>query len=365
MRPTEILIDLAALRHNYRVACSLSPIGKPIAVVKANAYGHGVVPVAQTLGKDVDTFAVACLEEAKILREHGITQPILLLEGCFTPDEYKEISTLDCQPVIHNSEQLQPLFNAVLTKPITVWLKIDTGMHRLGVQPAQFAHFVQQLQNCQCVAQINAMSHFSCADELDNDATLQQLALFEHTVTQVKGFDSAGQTSLANSAAIMAWPQTKLHRSRAGIMLYGISPFIQPVEQAEQLQQVMTLRSRVIALRQVKAGQTVGYGNHWQATRDSMIATVAVGYGDGYPRNAKSGTPVLIKQQRGKLAGRVSMDMICVDVTDIREVKVGDEAVMWGDGLAVTEVAQWADTIAYELVTRMPTRVKKIYNSAN
>lgn len=360
-RPTEVIIDLAAIRQNYRLASKLAQPGKAIAVVKANAYGHGIVEVAKALCDDTEMFAVASLDEAKMLRQQGIKQDILLLEGCFDRAEYAEVAALNCQTVIHNSEQLNAICTGSLPRAIVTWLKIDTGMHRLGIQPEQFWDFYQQLQGSAQVSDVRLISHFSCADELDNDFTQQQLAIVEEILQQPGAAVLQAKCSLANSAAMLAWPQSIRQWNRPGIMLYGISPFIQAHPLADKLQQAMTLRSKVIALRSINKGEMVGYANHWQATRPSMIATVAAGYGDGYPRHAKSGTPVLINNRRARLVGRVSMDMLCVDVSELDNVKLGDEVTLWGSGLAVAEVATWADTIPYELVTRMPTRAIKRY----
>lgn len=355
-RPAQRIIDLSAIKHNYQIALQNSENNRAIAVVKANAYGHGAVAVAKALADLAPMYAVASSEEALQLRDAGIKQPILLLEGCFSLDEYHLAAQHGFQPVIHQHQQLEQLCSMAGLRPLPVWLKVDTGMHRLGVQPEDVERYLLQLEQCPLVKVIHMMTHFSCADEVDNPFTQQQLERFNKIVRQQD--ISADNVSAANSAAVLAWPQTRIGWTRPGIMLYGLTPFERSHRVADNLRPAMTFVSQVTALRKVKKGDTVGYGNHWQAPRDSLVATVAAGYGDGYPRHAPSGTPVLINGQSGALAGRVSMDMLCVDVTDLSSVGIGDRAELWGSQLAVNEVARWAGTIGYELVTRMPDRAR-------
>jgi alanine racemase len=364
-RPTKINIDLAAIKSNCQLAHRLAPNSKILAVVKANAYGHGAVEVAKVLSEQVEMLTVSCLEEAIELRQAGIQNKILLLEGFFTLDEIDLALINNCEFVLHTQKQVIHLINLALTHPIRVWLKVDTGMHRLGI-PANFAHSIyNMLSESPNIADVVLMSHFSCADELKNDFTEKQYLIFSECIelinyhSEVKISDI--QTSFANSAAICGWPDYHLDWIRPGLMLYGISPFDVPHPQADQLLPAMTFSSEVIAIRHVEVGESVGYGNTWTATRPSLIATVAVGYGDGYPRNAQSGTPVLVDGQRAPLVGRVSMDLICVDVTELTNIPIGTMVELWGQKLSVNEVAKWANTIGYELVTRMPSRVKPYY----
>ncbi|GAA0852669.1 alanine racemase [Aliiglaciecola litoralis] len=359
-RPTEILIDLDALKHNCRIAQSLAPNSKTVAVIKADAYGHGAIDIAQALQSQVAMFAVSSIEEAMELRMAGIRIPILLLEGCFSQQELECAVIQGFDVVMHNREQVDMLAQLQQQKGLTVWLKVDTGMHRLGFNESDVASVFDDLSASQSVNQIVLMTHLSVADEVKNIATQEQLGIFNRCVKQIQQISSQPVTvSIANSAAVQAWPNSHGDWNRPGIMLYGLSPFAEPKDLIEPLQPVMTLTSKVIALRQIQAQQSVGYGNTWTAKRASTIATIAVGYGDGYPRNAKSGTPVLVNGQRAQLCGRVSMDMITVDVTDLENVEIGSSVELWGKNLNANEVAKYADTIGYELVTRMPKRLSR------
>lgn len=355
-RPTRAVIDLQVLRHNYQLAQSLAPESKTIPMVKANAYGHGAIKVSQALADIAPAFGVACIEEALELRDAGIKQPVLLLEGAFDAAELKLAATKGFWVMIENHQQKEAIINADLAVPLTVWLGVDTGMHRLGFLPGDIAEIYKTLNSSRNISQpIVFTSHFACADDLNNKATLKQIDAFKACapVTALQ--------SLANSAAILAWPKAQREWQRPGYMLYGNSPFAVPQENADQLKPVMSFESAVISLRTIAAGESVGYTANWTAERDSTIATVTVGYGDGYPRNATNGTPVLINGVRCPLVGRVSMDMITVDVTDLREVAIGDKALLWGPELPVNEVASHCDTIGYELLTRMPGRVPRVY----
>ncbi len=359
-RPTQALLDLDALRHNLGVARAAAPRSKLMAVVKANAYGHGALTVARTLEPLADALAVAAIEEALALREAGIRAPILLLEGAFSADELELCAAHDFWTMVENERQLGWLESAQLARPLRCWLKVDTGMHRLGVGPQRAAEFHRRLGACANVSgDIVSCTHFASADEPGSAQTERQLALFNATTAGL-----AGPRSAANSPGVLAWPASHYDWIRPGYMLYGDSPFTQPQASADQLRPVMTLRSEIIALREVPAGESVGYGASWCAQRDSRIATITVGYGDGYPRTAANGTPVLVNGQRVPLAGRVSMDMITVDVTDLPEVALGDEAILWGAGLPVGEVARAAGTIGYELLTRMPPRTPRLAKTA-
>lgn len=354
-RPTRALVSLDNLRHNAALATRLAPDSHLMAVVKADGYGHGAVTVAAALADRASAFAVASLEEATRLREHGISQPILLMEGVFNAAEVPEAAAIDAWTMITCEEQLHWLREARLAAPMTCWLKIDTGMHRLGVAPEAAAGFLEQLRGTPNAAgNIVLCTHFSRADELAQDDTRQQLTTFLATCP-----GPGCARSAANSPAVLAWPETHLDWIRPGYMLYGDSPFAERVPQADALKPVMTLVSRVIGVRDVAVGEAVGYGASWRAARPSRIATVTTGYGDGYPRTAGNGTPVLVNGQRAPLAGRVSMDMLTVDVTDLPPVRVGDPVTLWGESLRVGEVARHAGTIGYELVTRMPHRVPR------
>jgi alanine racemase len=356
-RPTEALINLHALRHNCRLALELSGKGKLMPVVKANAYGHGAVPVARALEPMASAFAVACIEEAVELRDAGISLPIMLMEGFFDDEELELASRLDLWVMIQNEYQLEALDRLPLPQPVTCWIKLDTGMHRLGFSVDLARALYRELSECPGVDQaIVLATHLACADELDNPYTHDQIRLFRENTA---GIDAPH--SLANSPGLLGWPDARSDWNRPGVMLYGQSPFPQPHPEADKLQPVMTLQSEIIALRELAIGESVGYGSSWSARRPSRIATVPVGYGDGYPRRAGNGTPVLVKGERAQLAGRVSMDMITVDVTDLPGVTLGDPVILWGEGLTANEIADAADTIGYEITTRMLGRVRRTY----
>lgn len=358
-RPTKAIIDLQALRHNFDLAQSLAPSSDIIAMVKANAYGHGAIEVATALATMAPAFGVASIDEALELRQGGISRPIMLLEGIFELDEVALAAHHNFWLMVENSRQLDAVINANLAQQVKVWLGMDTGMHRLGFQPEEIQSAYNRLRNSRNVSEeIVLASHFACADDLSNPATSQQIQQFDL-------YTPAGQkppkTSLANSAAILGWPKAQRNWQRPGYMLYGNSPFSASQKNADQLRPVMSFESAVISVRSISSGESVGYTANWAAQRDSVIATVTVGYGDGYPRQAANGTPVLINGVRCPLVGRVSMDMITVDVTDLPGAAIGDRAVLWGPELPVNEVATHCDTIGYELLTRMPSRVPRIY----
>lgn len=372
-RPAVIHVDLDALHHNCQRIREFSPNSNVLGIVKANAYGHGAIDIAQALaqpGSGVDMLAVACIDEAVSLRRAGITMPILLLEGCFHPEEYQLASQLNLQVVFHCQQQLDELQRQNLASPITAWLKIDTGMHRLGFLPDEAEQSYQHLLADPCIApHIVLMTHIASADFPDNPHTTAQIQLFQqlHQRLQAK-FNINITTSIGNSATIIAWPAGWSDIVRPGIMMYGCSPFASATAQDDQLKPVMTLKSAVIAVREVNQGSFVGYGGRWQASARSIIATVAIGYGDGYPSSVQDGTPVLVNGNLAYIAGRVAMDMLTVDVTQassVNSVNIGDEVVLWGESLDVNLIARHANTIGYELITRMPQRVPKIYISSD
>ena len=362
-RPTSAIIDLKALRENFYLAQQLAPNSKSMPMVKANAYGHGMIEVANALADSAPAFGVACIEEALALRKANIKQPILLLEGPHSADEIGIAEKHGFWLMLENHNQLQAILSAHLSNPISVWLKLDTGMHRLGFKPEDLQHIYKQLSDSANVADdIVLATHFACADDLESDFTDRQLQCFNSAIDTL---DFPAPTSLANSAAILDWPSIEDNWQRPGYMLYGASPFSKPQKNADQLQQVMHFQSAVISIRNISAGESVGYTANWTAQRNSVIATVAVGYGDGYPRHAPNGTPVLIDGARCPLVGRVSMDMITVDITDLNtDIKIGTDVTLWGPALSVTEVAMHCGTIGYELLTRMPARVPRIYINA-
>jgi len=354
-RRPQAIIDLAALEHNFARVKQLAPQSKVLAVLKANAYGHGMLTVAQTL-KYADALGVARLDEALALRAGGIAKPIVLLEGFFHADELAQIVASNLQLVIHHRDQAEALLAAKLDAPVRVWLKIDSGMHRLGIYPEEFDELYQRLIKSANVQEpLRLMSHFASSDELAKPATVQQLALFNQ-ITQ----DSTGEHSLANSAAVLNWPQSHGDWVRPGLMLYGVSPMPDAVGIDHGLKPVMTLCSSVIAVRQVRAGDAVGYGGSWIAAHPTRLAVVAMGYGDGYPRAAGNNADVLINGKRLPIVGRVSMDMITVDIGN-EPVAVGDQVILWGRDLPVECLARRVDTIPYELLCNITSRVQFNY----
>jgi alanine racemase len=357
-RAATITINFEALRHNYRLAKRVSGNQKTLAIIKADAYGHGAIMVARALSNEVDGFGVACIEEAVELREAGINKPILLLEGFFTPDELNIISELDLWTAIHSEEQVDLLSRHTLSKRINVWLKMDCGMHRLGIKPERYNTVYQKLNTLPQVNDIVLMSHFSSADELDIDETKKQVALFDRFTKNIPA-----QKSLANSAATLGQPCSHKDWQRPGLMLYGATPFTQSHPNADQLQSVMTLSSEVIAVHHLEQGDAVGYSKTFVCDKATKVGTVAMGYADGYPRHAKCGTPVLVNGQLTRTLGRVSMDMLAIDLTNIEGAETGAYVELWGENLPASEVATYCDTIPYTLFTGITRRVHKAYTN--
>jgi alanine racemase len=345
-------IDLAALRHNYQVIASRAPGSTVIAMIKANAYGHGAVNVARALSA-VNIFGVACITEAIVLRQAGIRSAILVMQGAISQNDVQIAIQYQLDLVVHDLTQITLLEKLSSDNKLKIWLKLETGMHRLGIAASQVLTAWQRLQSCSIVAQpICLMTHFAVADEVNSTVTSQQIDCF---ITMTETF--IAPRSLANSAAIFAWPNSHYQYVRPGIALYGISPFPDKTADSFDLHPVMTLKAPVIAIKELNKGDAVGYGQVWRTAKSCRIAVISVGYGDGYPRHAKTGTPVLLNKQRARLVGRVSMDMITVDVSEIDGLEIGDQAILWGGNLPSEEVAIWADTIAYELVTGLTARV--------
>lgn len=357
MKAATAYIDLDALQHNLQQIKQQAPNSKVMAVVKANSYGHGLRHIAKK-AQGADAFGVARIEEALQLRACGVVKPILLLEGFYSSGDLPVLVTNNIQTVVHCEEQLTDLEQADLETPVVVWLKVDSGMHRLGVRPEQYREFVSRLKACRNVAKpLRYMSHFGCADELDKSTTNEQTKLF---LELTEGCE--GERSLAASAGLLAWQDSHLDWVRPGIIMYGVSPFNDRTAQDMGYQAVMTLKSHLIAVREVKAGESVGYGGTWTSERDTKVGVIAIGYGDGYPRMAPNGTPVLVNGRKVPMAGRVSMDMLTVDLGPDAQDLVGDEAILWGSSLPVEEVANHIGTIAYELVTKLTSRVEMEYS---
>ncbi|KMN04116.1 alanine racemase [Pseudomonas helleri] len=357
MRPARALIDLQALRHNYQLAREVTG-AKALAVIKADAYGHGAVRCAQALEAEADGFAVACIEEALELRAAGIRAPILLLEGFFEADELPLIVEHDLWCVVHSLWQLDAIEQATLAKPIQVWLKLDTGMHRVGLHPSEYKSAYQRLQASGKVAKIVLMSHFARADELDSLRSVEQVAVF-----LAARDDLSAEVSLRNSPAILGWPSVPSDWVRPGLMLYGATPFEQDHPLAARLQPVMTVESKVICVRELPAGEPVGYGAKFITPKPMRIGVVAMGYADGYPRHAPTGTPVLVAGQRSQLLGRVSMDMLCIDLTDVPDAGLGSTVELWGKNILASELAEKAETIPYQIFCNLK-RVPRLYSGS-
>jgi alanine racemase len=350
-------VSLVALRHNLRLLKQAAPNSKTLVVIKANAYGHGMLEVAETLADLADGFAVARTPEALALRQAGIQSYILALEGFFDAGEAQALVQHQVAAVVHSEQQLALLESLSFAQPLDTWLKLDTGMHRLGFLAEQFHALLPGIKHHPNIQQpLKLISHFACADELDHPLTLQQIDLFTSLSSGL-----GGECSLANSAGVLLWPQSHFDWNRPGISLYGISPQVDNCGADFGLVPAMTLQSNLIAVRQHSKGESVGYGATWQATQDTRLGVVAMGYGDGYPRSAPNGTPVWLNGRMVPIVGRVSMDMLCVDLGLNSQDKVGDRVVLWGPELPVEQVAKAVGTIAYELVTKLTSRVRLTY----
>lgn len=351
MRPARALIDLAALRHNYRLARELGG-GRALAVVKADAYGHGAVRCARALDGEADGFAVATIEEALELRGAGIRAPILLLEGFFEADELALVAEHGLWTAIGSPWQVEALCTFESPSPLTVWLKLDSGMHRLGLDTAAFRAAHARLSALPQVAGIVLMTHLARADELDSERTHEQAAAFAEAAAGL-----AGETSICNSPALLGWPDVRSDWVRPGLMLYGANPLPEASALTARLRPVMNMRSKVIAERWIDAGEPVGYGARFVATQRTRVGVVAMGYADGYPQFAPNGTPVVIDGQPGELIGRVSMDMLTVDLTAHPQAGVGSEVQLWGgDALPLSALAPLCGVSAYQL----PCAVKRV-----
>lgn len=341
-RPSRITVDLDALRANYQLARRVHG-GRALAVIKANAYGHGALACAKALAQHADGFAVAFLDEACALREGGVRNPILVLEGVFDGAELELASTLDVGLVVHHEEQISMLARSRLApRSLNVWLKIDSGMHRAGFDCAHAERAYGRLMSTGKVRSITLMTHFACADAPRNAMTAQQIERFDAATRNL-----SGERSLCNSAGLLWWPKARRDWARAGLMLYGIAP---EGNELPQLQPAMTFNTRVFAVRSLQPGEPVGYGATYVAKRPMRVGLVCAGYADGYPQTARSGTPIAVEGRRTALVGRVSMDMLIADLTDLPEAGIDSEVELWGRAVRVSEVASAAGRIPYELV---------------
>ena len=363
MRPIRADISLSALRHNYALAKSLAPNSRVLAVVKANAYGHGLARVTRAL-KDADGFATLELDGAIKLREQGITAPILMLEGFFGADEIPIYARHQLTTVVRDIEQMKAIADAEIKQPLDVFLKFNTGMNRLGLAGPLQGYAVTTAANHKNVGAVTIMTHFATADGPPGvaDQMKRYMALIQTYAPQFakKTFTQ----SVANSAALLRFKKTHLDWVRPGIMLYGSSPFADRSAAEIGLKPVMTLRSEIIATQTIEAGESVGYAATYTAKKKMRIGIVACGYADGYPRHAPGGndfgTPVIVASKRTRTIGRVSMDMLAVDLTDQPYTKVGAPVCLWGEGLPADEVAAAAGTISYELFCGVAARVPMV-----
>jgi alanine racemase len=347
-RPIQARIDLSALEHNLRVARRATG-ARIMAVIKAAAYGHGLLRTADAL-RAADGFALLDVNEAVTLREAGFRQTLLLLEGFFTPDDLALAAEYDLAGVIHSPQQIAMLDAYPRRGNLQVWLKINSGMNRLGFAPQDIPAVLEKLKVHPAVREITLMTHLASAD--DAAGVDVQLELFNALAAP---YHMA--RSLANSAALLRYPATHADWVRPGIMLYGASPFPEISAQQLGLRPVMTLHSKIISVRELKAGECVGYSGLFCAESPMRIGTVACGYADGYPRHAQTGTPVLVAGRRTRTLGRVSMDMLCVDLSPLSDAELGSGVTLWGEGLPVEEVASAAGTISYELLCALAPRV--------
>ncbi len=351
-RPLYAQINLAALRNNLANVRTKAPGAQVLAVVKANAYGHGLIRVLPAL-EDADGLALVEPDVAIDLRERRYTRRILMLEGFFAQSELPEFAQRRLATVVHDMEQVRMLETAVLARPLEVFVKVNTGMNRLGFRPADVAGVCLRLTTSPSVAALRLMMHFARADE--DDGLAEPLAVFEEAC---RGLPYP--RSLANSAGVMRFPEVGGDFVRPGIMLYGATPFPYDTAAMLGLQPVMTLRSSLIAVQDLKANDSVGYGEIYTASRPHRVGVIACGYADGYPRHAPNGTPVLVCGRKARLIGRPSMDMLTVDLTDVPEARVGSPVVLWGEGLPVDDVALAASTVGYELLCAVAPRVPHV-----
>ena len=362
-RLTQAVIDLGALVKNYQYIDNLATASNTIAVIKADAYGHDANKVAHALSSKVNLFAVGFIDEALALREGGIDNKILILEGPFKESDIELSLTNNFSLMFHSDYQIEWLKSISSDLPRgnnfgancagDIWLKVDTGMNRLGFDIDHVDSVISELSPEQR-SKLVLCSHFSTAEQINSTKPLEQLTKLKNLVAKYNC-----QYSMANSAGILNWPESHGDHTRLGLALYGVSP-VGINKLSQPLIPVMTLKANIIAIHSIEIGESVGYGDTWIAQRSTNIATVAIGYADGYPRNAKSGTPVYINGDVAPIVGRVSMDMITVDITDLEQIKIGDSVELWGKNINIDIVAKNSDTINYELLTRVSKRVPKV-----
>ncbi len=347
-RPILARIDQNALEHNFQIARRATS-ARIMAVIKANGYGHGLLRVAQALS-GADGFALLDIRDAIALRQAGYRQTILLLEGFFGVEELEQVAEYDLACVIHSEWQIRCLDAYPRRATLDIWLKVNSGMHRLGFSPLDVAMAMEVLRSHRAVREITLMTHFANAD--DERGVSAQFETYNRIAANYRV-----TRSLANSAALLRYPETHGDWVRPGLMLYGASPFSEVSAAQLGLKPAMTLKSRIIAIQHLERGDEVGYSGKYRADRTMRIGIVACGYADGYPRHAKNGAPVLVDGNRTQLLGRVSMDMLCVDLTALHEADTESTVTLWGKEMPIEEVAMAADTISYELMCALTQRV--------
>lgn len=354
-RATVAKIDLDALRRNYRKAADMAGDAKAMAVIKADGYGHGIRDVARALQGHAPKFAVACIEEALAIRAAGVTTPVALLQGPHSEQDMATSVRENFEPVIHSEHQLHWLRDAKAVPAL--WIKVNTGMNRLGFSPEQLADVMSGLSAAGLQHKVTGfVTHFACADDAESDNTATQTECF----VEATGAWPDLARSVANSAAHFLEGQALFEWTRPGIMLYGGSPMIAKLGPELGLEPVMTLEAELTSVRTIKAGESVGYGGTFTASAPTPMGIVAIGYGDGYPRHAGTDTPAWVKGRRIRLIGRVSMDMLAVDLSAAQDAQPGDRVELWGPHVSVDEIAQHAGTIGYELLTGVTARVPRV-----
>ncbi|WP_329740960.1 alanine racemase [Dyella sp. A6] len=353
-RTTVATIHLGALRHNLALLKRMAAPAKVMAVVKADAYGHGLERVARALDADAEAFAVAALGDGLRLRAAGHRQRIVVLSGPDQPGDIAEMQRLGLDAVIHHATQLDWLAEASISRGrLRVWLKVDSGMHRLGFAPAQVAAVHARLAGMSGLdPEIGLLTHFAESEVFDGEATSAQIARF---VEATRGL--SGPHSLSNSAGVLGWPQARGEWVRTGGLLYGLSVVDGKSGADVGFRPAMTLSTRLIAINRIGKGERIGYNGTWTCPEDMPVGVAAIGYGDGYPRSAVAGTPVLVGDAQVPLIGRVSMDLITLDLRDAPQAQVGDRVVLWGAELPVEHIAAQAGTISYDLTCGMTRRV--------
>ena len=352
-------IDLTSIRHNFNLARDYAPQSRVMCVVKANAYGHGLLPVAESL-LDTDAYAVACVDEAIALRQHNINKPITILQGFANEVELAACVEHDLWPVVHSYSQMGILQDTRKQRPARLWLKLSSGMNRLGFACERAKQLWNAIFGLEGVGYVGLMTHMACADEgAKSQSTQQQIDLFTECTSSLPA-----DKSLANSATLLNWPQAQVDWVRPGIMLYGASPFLPGVQHVcdKKLRPAMRLSSKLIAINRCRKGDSIGYGGIWQCPQDMSVGVVAIGYGDGYPRHVDANASVFINGKQAKIIGRVSMDLLTIDMRNV-EAEVGDKVILWGPEMPVEHVAKSAETIPYELTCGVYGRVHFQYNA--